>query len=68
MRVFWRTVLVLAVISGVGLMTAHGVLSHAHATGDRGPEVRLSAWMAGLFGGGAAGVIALIATLWKRGG
>jgi hypothetical protein len=68
MRVFWRTVLVLAVIVGVGLLTAHGVLAHAHARGDAGPEVRLTAWMAGLFAGGAGGVVTLVATLWKRSG
>lgn len=66
MRVVLRVVLVLAVFVGVGLLASHEVMAHARAAGTAEAEVRLSAWMAGLFVGGAAAVVAAIAVLWKR--
>jgi hypothetical protein len=67
MRLAMRTVLLLAVFCGVGLLAARAVMAHA-APSTPLAEVRLSAGMAGLFAGGAATVLLLIAMLWRRSG
>lgn len=59
MGVVWRAAVVLAVFAGIGWLTSHAVLMHELAReGAPAAEVRLSAWMAGLFGGGLAAVLA----------
>ena len=63
MRVAVRALIVLAVFVGVGLVTAHLVLvRHANA-GAYQPQVKLGADMAGLFAGGAAALLAIIAVV-----
>ncbi|HVG27969.1 MAG TPA: hypothetical protein VM865_10220 [Acidobacteriaceae bacterium] len=52
--------------AGVGVLAAHGVLDHARAVGEAGPQAQLTAWMAGLFAGGAAGVVVLLMTVFRR--
>jgi hypothetical protein len=67
MKLAFRALLLAAVFAGVGLVTAHTVLSHAVARhGTAAPETRLAAMMAGLFAGGAATVIAGIALALSR--
>lgn len=66
MGVVWRVAVVLAVFAGVGWLTSHAVQLHELAKGAAGAEVRLSAWMAGLFAGGAAAVVAGIALVTAR--
>jgi len=63
MRVALRAVLVLAVFGAVGLLAARAVLGRA-APATPAPEVHLAAAMAGLFAGGAAAALTLIAMLW----
>lgn len=63
MRIAWRLGLAAAVFVVVGVLTAKGVAAHAVARGADPVQVRLGAWMAGLFAGGVAGVIAAIALL-----
>ena len=59
----WRAAVVLAVFVGVGWATSHAVHTHELARGVTGAEVRLSAWMAGLFAGGAAASLVALAVL-----
>lgn len=66
MGVAWRAAVVLAVFAGVGWLTSHAVQMHELANGAVGAEVRLSAWMAGLFGGGMAAVLVGIALVTIR--
>ncbi|HSU19038.1 MAG TPA: hypothetical protein VLI45_04775 [Acidobacteriaceae bacterium] len=66
MGVAWRAAVVLAVFAGVGWLTSHAVQVHELANGAVGAEVRLSAWMAGLFAGGAAALVAGIALVMTR--
>jgi hypothetical protein len=65
MRVAWRVLLVVTVFVGVGWGTARAVRRHA-AVGTPAAQVRLSSAMAGLFAGGAAGVVVGIALVWRR--
>jgi uncharacterized membrane protein len=65
MRVLLRVGFLLVVFVGVGLLTAHSVITHASAATPLA-EVRLSAAMAGLFAGGAAVVVVGIVMLWRR--
>jgi type IV secretory pathway VirB2 component (pilin) len=67
MRILWRAALVLAVYILVGLVAAHAVTAHAQAVNSSPAQARLVSWMAGLFAGGIAALITLIA-VWKRGG
>ncbi len=62
MKLALRTLLLLAVFIGVGLLTYHAVLNHsAQQAGAYLPATRLAAMMAGLFAGGAATVLTGIA-------
>ncbi|MFC6645359.1 hypothetical protein ACFQBQ_07115 [Granulicella cerasi] len=65
MRIVLRTALVLMVFAVVGVWADHTAREHAKP-GTPVAEVRLSAWMAGLFGGGAAASIALMLSFVKR--
>ena len=66
MQLAGRAAIVLAVFLGVGLLAARAVVEHA--TGGATPlaEVRLTAAMAGLFAGGAAAVLTIIALVRRR--
>jgi hypothetical protein len=66
MRLVWRAAVVLAVFAGVGWFTARAVIVHALAGGAPIAEVRLDGAMAGLFAGGAAAVVVIIAMAWRR--
>ncbi len=68
MRVLWRVAVVLAVFIGFALAASHAVMVHELAKqGAPFAEVRLVSWMAGLFAGGLAAVLAGIALLLRRG-
>ncbi len=60
------TLVVVAVFVGVGYGVNVLVVRHAALAGTPVAEVRLAAWMAGLFAGGAAAVVVLIAMLMVR--
>jgi hypothetical protein len=64
MRGALYALLLLSVFAVVGLLTAHLVM--ARAAGAERPEVRLAAETAGLFAGGAAATVVLIALAWGR--
>ncbi len=67
MKLALRVLLLLAVFAGIGLLTYQAVLGHsAQRAGAYLPETRLAAMMAGLFAGGAATVLAGLATLLLR--
>ena len=66
MGVAWRAAVVLAVFAGVGLLTSHAVIAHEVRQGIAGVQVRMAAWMAGLFAGGAAATVAGIALIVTR--
>ena len=64
MKIALRAVASLVVFLVVGWMAEHIILEHAHVrTPGYGPEVLLAAHTAGLFAGGFAAVIILIALL-----
>lgn len=63
MRLAWRLAVAGAVFVGVGFLTAKAVLAHAVAGGAMAAQVKLGAWMAGLFAGGIAGVLVGLALL-----
>ncbi len=63
MRVALRSLIVLAVFVGVGVLTAHLVLARHANAGAYQPMVKLGADMAGLFAGGAAALLAIIAVV-----
>ncbi len=63
MRFALKAVLVVIVAVGVGVLTARTVLSHHANAGAYEPQVKLGADMAGLFAGGAAGLLAIIAVV-----
>ena len=63
MRLWLRVLVVVAVFAGVGWATAHIIIARAVARGTPEYEVRLAGAMAGLFVGGAAAVIVLLASL-----
>ena len=63
MRLWLRVLVVVAVFAAVGWGTAHVVIARAVARGTPEYEVRLAGAMAGLFVGGAAAVIVLLASL-----
>ena len=68
MGVAWRVLVVLAVFVCVALTVSHAVMAHELArAGTPFAEVRLASWMAGLFAGGAAAVVAGIIVLIRRG-
>jgi hypothetical protein len=54
----FRAGVIAAVFAIVGFTAAHLVLAHAAGAGPPRAEVRLTALMAGLFGGGTAAVVA----------
>ena len=60
MRLAIRVLIVLAVFVGVGVLTAHLVLTHHANAGAYEPQVKLGADTAGLFAGGLAALVALI--------
>ena len=66
MQVAWRAAVVLAVFAVVGWLTSHAVMVHQMRQGVGGAEVRMAAWMAGLFAGGGAAAITGIALLTIR--
>jgi hypothetical protein len=66
MRLALTIVFVAGVFVGVGVLTAHLVLAHHANAGAYEPQVRLGADMAGLFAGGAAALLTLIAVLLRR--
>jgi hypothetical protein len=68
MRVVWRIAIVLGVFVVVAMTISHAVMAHELVNGDTPfAEVRLASWMAGLFGGGLAALVAGIALVVKRG-
>jgi hypothetical protein len=67
MRYVWKAIVVVAVFVGVGLLTARAVSAHAAPGGAYALQVRLGSAMAGLFAGGVAATLTLIALVWKRG-
>ena len=66
MGIAWRAALVLAVFAVVGWLTSHGIMVHQMRHGVGGAEVRMAAWMAGLFAGGGAAAITGIALVMLR--
>jgi hypothetical protein len=66
MRLVWRAVMVVAIFVAVGLLTTHVVMAGVHPGSEAEAEVRLTAWMAGLFAGGAAALLAGLAVLRRR--
>lgn len=58
-----RVLLLIGIFAGVGLWGAHAVLAHAMAQGKPEYEVRLASYMAGLFIGGSAAMVAGILML-----
>jgi hypothetical protein len=67
MRVVLRAVVVLGVFVVVAFTISHAVMAHELVNGDTPfAEVRLASWMAGLFFGGLAAVVAGIALVIKR--
>ena len=66
MKSAWKVVVVLAAFVGVGWLTTRLVIEHAVAAGAYEPEVRLAGMMAGLFAGGAAATLTILAVVWKR--
>ena len=68
MGVAWRILVVLTVFVCVALTVSHAVMARGLArAGAPFAEVRLASWMAGLFAGGAAAVVAGIVVLIRRG-
>jgi hypothetical protein len=68
MRVVLRAAVVLGVFVVVAMTISHAVMTHELLNGDTPvAEVRLASWMAGLFCGGLAAVVAGIALVIKRG-
>ena len=67
MRFAWKSIVVAAVFAGVGVLTAKAVSAHSAPGGAYALQVRLGSAMAGLFAGGAAATLTLIALVWKRG-
>ena len=63
MRLAWRLAVAAAVFVVVGKITAKAVLAHAVAGGAMPGQVRLGAWMAGLFAGGLSAVLVAVALL-----
>lgn len=67
MQVAWRALVIVAVFIAVGLGVSHLVMLHETAkAGAPVAEVRLASWMAGLFTGGLAAVLAGLALIIKR--
>jgi hypothetical protein len=67
MRSAWtKGIVVLAVFVCVALLADHVILAQSAVLGTYRPEVRLAAAMGGLFAGGFAASLTLIALLWKR--
>ena len=67
MGVAWRVLVVLTVFVCVALTVSHAVMAHEMVrVGTPFAEVRLASWMAGLFAGGAAAVVAGLIVLIKR--
>jgi hypothetical protein len=66
MQYAWKAVVVVAVFAGVGVLTAKTVIAHSEPGGAYALQVRLGSAMAGLFAGGIAATLTLIALLWKR--
>jgi hypothetical protein len=67
MRILWRVVVVAAVSVAAGLAASHVVMVHELAKPNAPfAEVRLVSWMAGLFAGSLAAVLAGIGLLLKR--
>ena len=67
MRVVLRAAVVLGVFVVVAFTISHAVMAHELTEGDTPfAEVRLASWMAGLFGGGVAAVVAGIALVISR--
>ncbi len=66
MRSVWKGVIVAAVFVVVWLLTMHVISAETAVLGPYRPEVRLAAMMGGLFAGGFAASLTLIALLWKR--
>lgn len=62
----WRAAVVLAVFAVIAWLTSHAVMVHQVRHGNGGAEVRMAAWMAGLFAGGGAAAITGIALLTLR--
>ena len=63
MQFAWRAAVVAAVFGVVGVLAAKAVFAHAAGGVTPAGEVRLAAWMAGLFAGGLAALLALLAVL-----
>jgi hypothetical protein len=62
MKIALRICATIVVFVVIGWMAQHIVLEHAHVrTAGYGPQTRLAGYTAGLFAGGAAAVIVLIA-------
>jgi urea transporter len=66
MRKFWKGLLVAAVFAGVWALTTRVISVETAVLGPYRPEVRLAAMMGGLFAGGFAASLTLIALVWKR--
>jgi hypothetical protein len=66
MQYVWKASVVVAVFVGVGLLTAKTVIAHSAPGGIYALQVRLGSAMAGLFAGGIAATLVLIALLWKQ--
>jgi Zn-dependent protease len=65
MRTVLRVAVLVVVFGGVGWLAARAVVAHAGASTPEA-QVRLSAAMAGLFGGGVAAVLVGVAVLRRR--
>lgn len=68
MGIIGRAAVVLAVFVCVAVLISHSLMAHELADGDTPvAQVRLASWMAGLFAGGVAAVVAGIAMIIRRG-
>lgn len=66
LRLVGRILLLLAVFLGVGLWSAHALIAHAVAEGTPEYRVRLAGAMGGLFAGGGAAALVLLALVFGR--
>jgi hypothetical protein len=66
MRLLVRSALVLMMFIGVGLVAAHAVMADVQQGPELESQLRPTAWMAGLFAGGAAGLMTAIGLMRHR--
>jgi hypothetical protein len=65
-KFLWRAILVVAIFIGFGYAIDRAVLTHSRNAATPESQVRLSAAMAGLFGGGAVASVVTLALAFTR--